>query len=69
MRFFVDYNFIVFIFFTLISVGLKSQSIWVEDNLTAEPLEGVLIFSEENGINTITDVLGKADLKTFHQIH
>jgi len=65
MRFFVNYNFIAFIFFTLISVGLKSQSIWVEDNLTAEPLEGVLIFSEENGINTITDVLGKADLKNF----
>jgi hemoglobin/transferrin/lactoferrin receptor protein len=65
MRFSINCNFITFIILTLISFGLQSQEIWVEDDNTGEPLEGVLIFNEESGTNTITDDLGKANLKDF----
>ena len=65
MRFSINCHFITFIILTLISFGLQSQEIWVEDGNTGEPLEGVLIFNEESGTNTITDDLGKANLKDF----
>ena len=65
MRFSINCHFITFIILTLISFGLQSQEIWVEDDNTGEALEGVLIFNEESGTNTITDDLGKANLKEF----
>ena len=65
MRFSINYHFIAFIILILISFSLQSQEIWVEDYNTGEPLEGVLIFNEESGTNTITDDLGKANLKDF----
>ena len=68
MRFSINYNFIAFIVLTLISFGLQSQEIWVEDSNTGEPLEGVLVFNEESGTNTITDNLyhGKYILKYYY---
>ena len=65
MRFSINYNFIAFIFLTLISFGLQSQEIWVEDSNTGESLEGVLVFNEESGTNTLTDNFGKVNLKDF----
>ena len=65
MIFSINYNFIAFIFLNLISFGLQSQEIWVEDSNTGEPLEGVLVFNEESGTNTITDNFGKVNLKDF----
>ena len=65
MRFSINYHFLTFIILTLISFGLQSQEVWVEDVNTGEPLQGVLIFNEESGTNTITDDLGKANLKDF----
>ena len=65
MRFSINYQFISFIILILISFSLQSQEIWVEDDNTGEPLEGVLIFNEESGTNTITDDLGIANLKDF----
>ena len=65
MRFSINFHFIAFTILTLISYGLQSQEIWVEDDNTGEPLQGVLIFNEESGTNTITDDLGKANLKGF----
>ena len=65
MRFSINYNFIAILVLNLISFGLQSQEIWVEDSNTGEPLEGVLVFNEESGINTITDNFGKVNLKDF----
>lgn len=65
MRFSINCHFITFIILTLISFGLQSQEIWVEDDNTGETLQGVLIFNEESGTYTITDDLGKANLKDF----
>ena len=65
MRFSINYNFIAFIVLNLISFGLQSQEIWVEDSNTGEPLEGVLVFNEESGTNSITDNFGKVNLKDF----
>ena len=65
MRFSINYNFIAFIVLNLISFGLQSQEIWVEDSNTGESLEGVLEFNEESGTNTLSDNFGKVNLKDF----
>ena len=52
--------------------ALKGQEVWVEDGVTGEPLENVVIYSENGQHNTQTDLLGKASLQNFPlegQIH
>ena len=57
-------------FFLLILpfLGLHSlwgQDIWVEDGITGEPLENVVVFSEDGNHNLVTNALGKAVLNNF----
>ena len=49
----------------LFSINLYAQEIWVEDNNSGEPLEGVAIFNQNKSNSTITDKYGKASLKNF----
>ena len=49
----------------MFSIKLNSQEIWVEDNNSGEPLEGVAIFNQEKSNSTITNKYGKASLDVF----
>lgn len=57
--------FLVIMFSLLIFHSLRGQEIWVEDKVTGEPLENVVIFTENGTHNLITDILGKASLQDF----
>jgi len=48
-----------------LSINLYAQEIWVEDNNSGEPLEGVAIFNQDKSNSTITDKYGKASLENF----
>ena len=45
--------------------SISGQEVWVEDWVTGEPLENVVIFSENGNHNTLTNTLGKAELNDF----
>lgn len=45
--------------------SLCGQEVWVEDNITGEPLENAVIFSENGSHNVLTDAIGKAVLNDF----
>ena len=45
--------------------GLCGQEVWVEDKLSGQPLENVVIFSENGTHNVLTNDLGKASLNDF----
>ncbi|GAB2486768.1 TonB-dependent receptor [Algoriphagus taiwanensis] len=45
------------------------QSIRVVDKESRQPIEGVLIYSQELGISRLTDAKGQADLSTFEGIN
>ena len=47
------------------SINLYAQEIWVEDNNSGEPLEGVAVFNQDKSRSTITDKYGKASLEIF----
>ncbi len=65
MKFFVRNNFLVLITFLSLYCNVFGQEIWVEDIVTGEPLESVVIFTENGSHNGITNALGKASLKDF----
>ncbi len=45
--------------------SLCGQEVWVEDSVTGEPLENVVIFSENGNHNLLTNAIGKAVLDDF----
>jgi hemoglobin/transferrin/lactoferrin receptor protein len=45
--------------------SLFGQEVWVEDSVTGEPLENVVIFSENGNHNLLTNAIGKAVLDDF----
>jgi hemoglobin/transferrin/lactoferrin receptor protein len=45
--------------------SLCGQEVWVEDSVTGEPLENVVIFSENGNHNLLTNAIGKAILDDF----
>ena len=45
--------------------SLCGQEVWVEDSVTGEPLENVVIFSENGNNNLLTNAIGKAVLDDF----
>ena len=45
--------------------SLCGQEVWVEDSVTGEPLENVVIFSENGNHNLLTNAIGKAVLDGF----
>ncbi len=59
------YKVIFVCFFIIFSIKINSQEIWVEDNNSGEPLEGVAIFNKEKDKSTITNIYGKASLDSF----
>tara|TARA_B100001173_G_C16029857_1_gene566115 strand:+ start:2286 stop:4781 length:2496 start_codon:yes stop_codon:yes gene_type:complete len=58
------------IFFLLIASfsffhSLCGQEVWVEDGVSGEPLENVVVFSENGSHNLLTNAIGKAVLDDF----
>ena len=45
--------------------SLCGQEVWVEDSVTGEPLENVVIFSENGNHNLLTNAIGKVVLDDF----
>ena len=45
--------------------SLCGQEVWVEDSVTGEPLENVVVFSENGNHNLLTNAIGKAVLDDF----
>ena len=45
--------------------SLCGQEVWVEDSVTGEPLENVVIFSENGNHNLLTNAIGKVLLDDF----
>ena len=45
--------------------NLFGQEVWVEDSVTGEPLENVVVFSENGDHNLLTNAIGKAVLDDF----
>ena len=65
MKFFCRNCFLVLFTFLTFCDNLLGQEVWVEDIVTGDPLESVIIFTE-NGIHNITtNALGRASLKNF----
>ena len=61
-----DRNYFLAIMVSLSTLyNLKGQEVWVEDGVTGEPLENVLIYTENAQQRTLTDALGKASLQNF----
>ena len=65
MRFSVNFYSIAFLISVFVSYGVQSQEIWIEDKITGETLEGVLVFDQDANMNTVSDAFGRVDLKNF----
>ena len=65
MKFFDRNNFLVLITFLFLCYNIFGQEVWVEDVVTGEPLENVIVFTESGSHNVVTNAIGKALLKDF----
>ncbi|MGB2136740.1 MAG: carboxypeptidase-like regulatory domain-containing protein, partial [Flavobacteriaceae bacterium] len=65
MKFFAKNCFLLLISFFSFFHSISGQDVWVEDGVTGEPLENVVIFSENRNNSTLTNKMGKAILNDF----
>ena len=65
MKSFVKNCFLLLITSFSFHYSISGQEVWVEDWVIGEPLENVVIFSENGNYNTLTNTLGKAELNDF----
>ena len=65
MKFFDSNYFLVLITFLFLCWNIFGQEVWVEDVVTGEPLENVIVFTESGSHNVVTNAIGKALLKDF----
>ena len=68
MKFFDRNNFLVLVTFLFLCCNIFGQEVWVEDDVTGEPLENVTVFTESGSHNVVTNAIGKALLLSLIHI-
>lgn len=61
----MKYKIKLFILFNLLVVSLFGQRITILDNITAQPVPSVALYSKSHSYSTITDARGQADISVF----
>ncbi len=65
MKFFAKKSYPLLISSFSLFQSLFGQEVWVEDIVSGEPLENVIVFSENGSHSLLTNAIGKADLDDF----